>query len=337
MTQEDAQAALGNVDQGRQRPGAIAVTLNIRYDKATDAGLERWSSRKHRVYALIRQINPDIIGLQEVEEHTWDDIRDEFSDYHRWYRSRGGPTNADEGVGILLRGSRFHYPGSTSDEKTYTYLEQSARCGTNSGINRNIMRIKAVDSVTNRTWDIFNTHFPTSASWPTDKDCFKKGMAKMVANWVEDYGDNILLMGDFNTGWSKSGNMHEPMAFLYDQSSVDLDDAIRTKYGRSFRSTDSIITSEADKPWKRFGSMIDHIMVGPAFVVEDAKIDRTLFLGDVPVDCDGSRMRTDSSGNRDSCSVSNTYTWVPVENMDSYSDHWGVWADIRRIDCPDGC
>jgi endonuclease/exonuclease/phosphatase family metal-dependent hydrolase len=323
----EGEAAIGQTSQALSTNGLRVLTLNVRYDSTTST-IESWSKRRPRIKNLIRHRNPDIIALQEVEEDTWDDISSDFDDYHRWYQPRGGFTNPDEGVALLVRASRFDSP-SEWDEKTLSPEEQQARCVTTDWINRNIIRFKVRDKKTNRTLDLFSTHFPAK------KDCYKKAMAKKVANWVEDYGDNILLMGDFNTGWDASGDMEEPFDYLYDMSSVDLDDAIRTDYGRSFRASDSIITDKADTPWKRFGRMIDHIMIGPAFILEDAKIDRSLFSGTTRVWCDGTSMRTNDDGTRDECKVGSS--WVDVEDLDTYSDHWAVWADLRRIDCPDGC
>ncbi len=49
------------------------MTYNIRYDNPSD-GVNQWSSRKNKVYELIRKYDPDILGVQEALANQIDDL-----------------------------------------------------------------------------------------------------------------------------------------------------------------------------------------------------------------------------------------------------------------------
>ena len=49
------------------------MTYNIRYDTPQDS-VNQWPKRAHKVYALIKKYDPDLIGLQEVLHHQLMDL-----------------------------------------------------------------------------------------------------------------------------------------------------------------------------------------------------------------------------------------------------------------------
>jgi endonuclease/exonuclease/phosphatase family metal-dependent hydrolase len=331
---------LGSTAAPLREDNIRVLTLNVRIDEAK-ANLERFQTRRPRINSVIRSLNPDVIGLQEVEEHFWDDIKSDFSDYHSTFYRRGGQVNPNEGVALLARKARFtnfHDCDGCKGEETLVYADR-ATCLTDDLANRNIVRIKVEDKITNRSLDIFNTHFPSG------KDCDKERMARKVARWVDNYKDNVILMGDFNTGYSVYGGRHDPYSELLSTSGVPLYNAYKSVHGVSYG--ESFITDKADSPERRLGSMIDHVMFGPAYVVDDAGIDRSLFLGSTRINCDDAHSVYDEpnppgsvmgpGGERIACIGSPFPTVWPVAGLASYSDHWAVWADLRRIDCPNGC
>ena len=56
------------------------MTYNIRWANPND-GVNYWENRKERVYELVRDHDPDIIGMQEVVLGQLNDIRSNFPEY----------------------------------------------------------------------------------------------------------------------------------------------------------------------------------------------------------------------------------------------------------------
>jgi len=56
------------------------MTYNIRYDTPQDS-VNQWTKRNHKVYALIKKYDPDVIGLQEVLHHQLMDLVDNLPAY----------------------------------------------------------------------------------------------------------------------------------------------------------------------------------------------------------------------------------------------------------------
>jgi endonuclease/exonuclease/phosphatase family metal-dependent hydrolase len=305
-----ADADVRQITSAATAPKVRVMTLNV--------WIENWSTRRAKLRSVIRSIDPDIIGLQEVNKDSWPDIEADFDDYvgKFWTRSLIG----GEGLALLVRADRFERP-SLWRENTVTKTDQFFKCG-KSNHDRNIVFARAVDRATGHTWDIFNTHFPTQESGP----CLQNFMAREVSDWVENYGDNIVVMGDFNTGWNSKGNMHEAMGTLLNTSSVKLVDTLY-KYAGPFGADDSIITKNGN-PKTLFGDYIDHVLAGPSFKVHRAEIDRRMFSGSTAVVCSGVTQTAD--GRERACKVGQA--WVPTDDMTKYSDHWAVWADLEYID-----
>ena len=49
------------------------MTYNIRLDTPQDS-VNQWPKRTHKVYALVKKYDPDLIGLQEVLHHQLTDL-----------------------------------------------------------------------------------------------------------------------------------------------------------------------------------------------------------------------------------------------------------------------
>lgn len=78
------------------------VTWNIRCVTHLDAGEHAWEARRPRVVAMLRLMDPDVAGLQEVLPEQRRDLEAAFPDY----RFLGGGRDADgsgEAVPLMLR------------------------------------------------------------------------------------------------------------------------------------------------------------------------------------------------------------------------------------------
>ena len=82
------------------------MTYNIRYDNPGD-GINRWENRKHKVTALIREYDPDIIGVQEALLHQLNDIKSELKDYEFFGVGRDDGKEKGEYSAVFYRKKRF--------------------------------------------------------------------------------------------------------------------------------------------------------------------------------------------------------------------------------------
>ncbi len=135
-----------------------------------------------------------------------------LTDYVAAFVERGGfKNNGKEGVAILARRSRFVWEQETSKDFSPSERRKANGCPKqtiSSKGTRNAVRVKLTDKRTNEVIDVFNTHFPSKVS------CEKVGMTKLLRAYVRKFGDNVLLMGDFNTGVAKNGDESEGFAAL---------------------------------------------------------------------------------------------------------------------------
>lgn len=308
-----------------------AMTLNVRIDKPTEYGLPGFDARRSKIEKVIRYYHPDVIALQEVEDKFWDKIKSDFSDYHSTFWRRGGAIgtpNHKEGVAILAKKSRFYY-FLENTEKTVTRKQRAEKGGCAGDYSdkdrayRNVVRVKLKDKVNNRILDVFNTHFPSKDG------CERIGMAEIVGNYVEKFGANIIVMGDLNAGFREDGSKHTSYKQLISSANqAPLRNTFEQQH-KPMTASDSFITNHADRPHERTGKMIDHILVGEAFIIHRANVDRTLFLGGVRVKCND--VNSIYYGDTRYFCKYNYQDWS-ISEFDSYSDHWAVWADLERID-----
>src|SRR5687767_13798885 len=82
------------------------MTYNIRYDNPAD-GINQWSSRKEKVFALIKKYDPDIFGVQEALHHQLTDIQNNCTGYKFIGVGRDDGKDKGEFSAIFYKASRF--------------------------------------------------------------------------------------------------------------------------------------------------------------------------------------------------------------------------------------
>ena len=82
------------------------MTFNIRYGTAND-GPDRWELRRDQLFALIKNQNPDVIGLQEALHFQIDEILAALPEYRMVGVGRGDGGHGGEYAAILYRASRL--------------------------------------------------------------------------------------------------------------------------------------------------------------------------------------------------------------------------------------
>jgi endonuclease/exonuclease/phosphatase family metal-dependent hydrolase len=355
-TSDLEQENIASTEQALDDDAIEVMSLNIRIDKSSDADtIGRFDDRWSRIMHLIGHHDPHIIGFQEVEEKNWDMVEGDMwaAGYEGAFRQRGGgiTNNGSEGVAIFTLRARFTWDGGAVENNFSAAERQEANsCDTqliDSKGNRNSIRVKLVDKVTNRTLDVFNTHFPSEVS------CEKVGMARLVRDYVHNFGDNVILMGDFNTGISSSGNWSEGFERLTTAQSANKfrDSYLAETYVATHDMNNGHSFTTTDPPIGMYGTKIDHIMVGRAFDIQSATIDRNLFQY-LPVTSTSNPY--DFTRRLINCNEANSVVgefWWPtgtvrlrtacrtstgnidVDSLSAYSDHWAILSVVKRKDC----
>ena len=81
-------------------------TFNVRWADPRD-GEHQWDKRKARLFDLLRQWQPDVLGLQEPIPHQLDDIRRALPEYDSVAVGREDGLNAGEFCPVFYRAARF--------------------------------------------------------------------------------------------------------------------------------------------------------------------------------------------------------------------------------------
>lgn len=190
-----------------------ALTFNIRYDNPGD-GVHAWPDRRDRVVALIRSLDADVVGLQEVlpsqraylEEHLGEAAavgdsqsaapphRDEAAGQPpRRYVFRG--VGRDDGAGrgeqspVLYRADRFDELGWGTWWLSET-PDQPSR-GWDGALNRIATCVRLKDRSTGTTLLVVSTHFDHRG------ERARLESARLLAAKLGEE-PRIVLLGDFN-------------------------------------------------------------------------------------------------------------------------------------------
>src|SRR5687768_17320280 len=110
------------------------MTFNIRYDTPQDS-INQWPKRSHKVYALIKKYNPDLIGLQEVLHHQLMDLLDNLPAYSYIGVGRDDGKTKGEYSAILYKKDAFE----TVQQNTFWLSDTPDLAGSqnwDAGINR---------------------------------------------------------------------------------------------------------------------------------------------------------------------------------------------------------
>ncbi|RPI70663.1 MAG: endonuclease/exonuclease/phosphatase family protein, partial [Ignavibacteriales bacterium] len=131
------------------------MSYNIRV--AFDEGENSWNNRKEIVASLIKNYDPDIIGLQEVLKTQLDDLIERLPEYSWVGVGRDDGKMAGEYSAIFFKKERFEIL-----EDSTIWLSDTPEIpsiGWDAAFKRIITWAKIKDRITEKTFHHFNTHF----------------------------------------------------------------------------------------------------------------------------------------------------------------------------------
>jgi endonuclease/exonuclease/phosphatase family metal-dependent hydrolase len=133
------------------------MTWNIRYNNPGD-GINAWPNRKDRVIAFLKEINPQVIGMQEVLAGQLNDITSALPEYSWAGAGRDDGKKEGEYVPILYQTSRFSLLRGDHFWLSET-PSMPGRLGWDAACARMVTWINLIDRSTGDTLFVFNTHF----------------------------------------------------------------------------------------------------------------------------------------------------------------------------------
>jgi endonuclease/exonuclease/phosphatase family metal-dependent hydrolase len=269
---------IGASSAGSQAPIRV-LSFNIRYGTAPD-GDHVWENRRAGVAAVIHDHAPHLLGVQEALRGQLDELAARLPNHREIGVGRDDGRTAGEYSALYVDTVRFR----VIDHGTFWFSDSPSVPGSTSWGNR-ITRIstwaRLVDRVAGDTLRIYNLH------WDHESQPSRERSAQLLLQRLTTDGaptDRLLVLGDFN---ADEGN--PAFRAVLGDDRIRLREAFRAVYPDA-AGVGTYHAFRGDST----GGMIDHVLVGPRWIVADAGIDRRRL---------GAR-------------------WP--------SDHFAVWAVLRR-------
>jgi endonuclease/exonuclease/phosphatase family metal-dependent hydrolase len=208
------------------------TTYNIRREGSEKDSKNLWHNRKQLVFNLIKEINPAILGLQEVVKSQLADLAAALPNYKYFGEPRSAQSSWLQWAVMFHPRAKDEYSPIFYDEKRVILLEKDSL-----GINpRNwimtayLPRVCTVglfkDIKSGKKFYVYNTHLDNG------KDFIRAKQIEMILADVKKrtQGLPVIIMGDFNTPLSGK----EPVASAIRQSFdaaefIKLDPAIKAE------------------------------------------------------------------------------------------------------------
>ncbi|WP_437937790.1 endonuclease/exonuclease/phosphatase family protein [Sorangium sp. So ce341] len=171
------------------------MTFNIRYANRRD-GVNAWKNRRDLLYQVIRDADPDVLGLQEALRSQLDDLRGALP-YAELGVGRDDGVEAGEYSAILYDADRFDV-----DESGTFWLSDTPEVPRSRSFGNVVVRIctwaRLVEKSSGRGFYLFNTHLDHE-SQPS-----RARSVELIADRIAKRGhpDPVFLTGDFNAGES---------------------------------------------------------------------------------------------------------------------------------------
>jgi endonuclease/exonuclease/phosphatase family metal-dependent hydrolase len=233
-----------------------AMTFNIRLATGDD-GDNVWSKRKDFAVKIIRDENPDVLGVQEAQPSQVDELVDALPEYVSVGVGRR-PDGSDEFSAIYFRRDRFHL----SDAGTFWLSETPTVPGSTTWGNslpRIVTWVRLLDRTDKRRLLVINTH------WDHESQPARLNSGKLLAARVHELScdtEPVIVMGDFNATPTnpalvtlvEQGNLRDTLSVAHpDEKNVSTFNG----FGRTPN-----------------GPKIDAVLVSPQWQVEEAEIVR---------------------------------------------------------------
>jgi endonuclease/exonuclease/phosphatase family metal-dependent hydrolase len=247
------------------------MTLNLRCDNPDDSA-NAWSGRILIVSKFLKDENPDLLGMQEVLYHQYEQLDSVLKEYSSIGVGRGDGAKAGEMNPVFFRNDRFDMVRT----KTFWLSETPEVPGSmawGAGLPRIVTWVELVDKKSQEHLYFFNTHFAHDSDSARIKS---SGLLLYKADSIAS-GFPFVITGDFNMLPSSKG--YEILTGPFE--SVPL---LKDSYVISEENPDGPVYTYngfSDKPG---AGRIDYIFVRDGMKVLDhntiIKKDRGIYISD---------------------------------------------------------
>ncbi len=168
------------------------MTYNIRYDNTGD-GINQWSSRKEKVYSLIKKYDPEIFGVQEAMHNQVQDLKGILREYDYVGVGRDDGKQKGEYSAIFYKKDRFKLKQSN----TFWLSETPSVPGSknwDAAITRVATWAVFRDKKTKKDFMVINTHFDHIGKESRAKS------AELLVSQADKLAKStpLIITGDFN-------------------------------------------------------------------------------------------------------------------------------------------
>ncbi|WP_122090941.1 endonuclease/exonuclease/phosphatase family protein [Halalkalicoccus subterraneus] len=168
------------------------VTFNIRYSNPEDE--YPWEERIDRVTGTIRDLNPDLLGLQEAQPNQWDDLREELDEFEWHGVGRDDGEREGEFAPLAWRPDRFEMLETGEFWFSETPNEPGS-VGWDADLPRVAVWARLRDRETDRLFWHINVHFDHIGERARLESA---GMLRERAAAEENAGATVVVTGDLN-------------------------------------------------------------------------------------------------------------------------------------------
>ena len=185
----------------RPEPGAVRVmTWNILHgsDYGPPWQQQNWPARKHALATVLREAQPDILGVQEARPEQVAFLEKTLPDHQRVGVGRDDGRDAGEHCAIYFRRDRFEAIGSG----TFWLQEPTDQpAGAGRWAKRTCTWVRLRRRAGGRTLCVYNTHLPGRTA-ALVRGQSRLSAARIVLDHIKagDPADAVVLVGDFNAG-----------------------------------------------------------------------------------------------------------------------------------------
>jgi endonuclease/exonuclease/phosphatase family metal-dependent hydrolase len=254
--------------QPQAKADLVVMSFNVRYAAAND-GENNWDKRKDLACDVVRQHEPDLVGLQEALRSQIDDLRTALPQYGEIGVAREDGKTTGEYSAILYRKDRFDV-----DESGTFWLSDTPEVPGSITWGNACTRVctwaRLLPKPSGKPFYMVNTHLDHISQLSREK-----GIALIMSRLSRrKHPDPVILTGDFNAGennavvrYLKGERRLEIVNNGMSQNPLPLVDTFRLLH----KDASDVGTAHSFKGG-RTGNKIDYIFVQPGVEVLRAEI-----------------------------------------------------------------
>ena len=168
------------------------MSYNIRNSHAAD-GVNQWKFRKHKLSQLILQVNPDVLGTQEVCYNQYKDLKKLLAEYSIYGVGRNNGKHAGEHSCIFYKTEKYKLLNGGNFWLSETPTKPGSKSW-DAALTRICTWVQLMDLQSGKQFYLFNTHFDHRGQLA------RENSAKLLVHSIDSIAGiaPVVVTGDFN-------------------------------------------------------------------------------------------------------------------------------------------